>query len=98
MLRRLSVSAMLNRTSARAGGIEETNVGEYAALLREALRSGLRALEDPAVESRVREYFEQNPTFSRDPIHVAAVATRFVTRRNEESLLDQKHTPPAVKH
>jgi hypothetical protein len=74
---------MLNRTTPRLERTEGSHVGEYAALLRDALRSGLRALEDPAVESRVRNYFEQNPTFSRDPIHVAAVATRFATQQTD---------------
>ena len=47
------------------------------ALLREALRAGVRAMADTEVEARVREYFLQNPNYSRDAVHVAAVACRF---------------------
>ena len=47
--------------------------------LRAALRAGMTALADPNVESRVREYFEDNPGFSRDAVHVAAIACRFAT-------------------
>ena len=47
------------------------------ALLREALRAGVRALADAESEARVREYFLQNPSYSRDAMHVAAVACRF---------------------
>lgn len=49
--------------------------------IRSALRSGLEALEDPLVETRVREYFEKNPNFSRDPLHVAAVASQFAAEK-----------------
>jgi len=49
--------------------------------MREALRSGLRALEDPEVEVRVRDHFEKNPNFSRDPVHVAAVASQFAAEK-----------------
>lgn len=92
-----SVSNMLNRTPARPEQPEGKDVGEYAALLRDALRSGLRALEDPAVELRVRNYFEENPTFSRDPVHVAAVATRFAAQQYEVSSEPQLDAP-RVKH
>lgn len=51
------------------------------ALLREALRAGVRALADTEIEARVREYFEQNPSYSRDAVHVAAVACRFQAER-----------------
>ena len=47
------------------------------ALLRERLRAGVRALADTEVEARVRDYFLQNPSYSRDAVHVAAVACRF---------------------
>jgi len=42
-----------------------------------ALRAGMTALADPNVEARVRKYFEDNPSFSRDAVHVAAIACRF---------------------
>jgi hypothetical protein len=43
------------------------------------MRAGMTALADPNVESRVRKYFEDNPSFSRDAVHVAAIACRFAT-------------------
>jgi hypothetical protein len=50
-------------------------VNEQVALV-ESLRSGVNVMNDPAVEARVVEYFVKNPSFSRDAIHVAAVACR----------------------
>jgi hypothetical protein len=47
--------------------------------LRAALRAGMTALADPKVETRVRKYFEDNPSYSRDAVHVAAIACRFAT-------------------
>ena len=41
------------------------------------IQRGVEALRDPEVERRVREYFEQNPNYSRDMIHVAAIAVSF---------------------
>ena len=52
-------------------------VTDDRALLREALRAGVIALADAEIEARVREYFLQNPSYSRDAVHVAAVACRF---------------------
>jgi hypothetical protein len=49
--------------------------------LRAALRGGMTALADPNVEARVCKYFEDNPNFSRDAVHVAAIACRFATER-----------------
>jgi hypothetical protein len=50
-------------------------VSERAALIA-ALRSGVTAMADPEIEARVADYFIKNPTFSRDMVHVAAVACR----------------------
>jgi hypothetical protein len=47
--------------------------------LRAALRAGMTTLADPNVEARVRKYFEDNPSFSLDAVHVAAIACRFAT-------------------
>jgi hypothetical protein len=47
--------------------------------LQAALRIGMAALADPKVEARVRKYFEDNPSFSRDAVHAAAIARRFAT-------------------
>lgn len=49
--------------------------------LRAALRAGMTALSDPKVEARVRRYFEDNPSYSRDAVHVAAIACRFATEK-----------------
>jgi hypothetical protein len=49
--------------------------------LRAALRAGMTALADPNVEARVRKYFEDNPSFSRDAVHVAVIACRFATEK-----------------
>lgn len=65
---------------ARTPSVESES--DYIALLRAALHSGLTALGDPLIEARVREYFDQNPTFSRDPVHVAAVACQFAEQRH----------------
>ncbi len=45
--------------------------------LRAALRAGMTALADTEIEARVSEYFLQNPSYSRDAVHVAAIACRF---------------------
>ena len=58
----------------RRATIEET---DDRASLREALRAGVRALADAEIEARAREYFLQNPSYSRDAVHVAAIACRF---------------------
>ena len=48
---------------------------------RVASRSGLTALAEPQIEARVREHFEDNPSFNRDAVHVAAIACRFATEK-----------------
>lgn len=52
--------------------------------LLERIRRGVAALRDPEVERKVREYFERNPNFSRDMIHVAAIAVSFQSRKTAE--------------
>jgi hypothetical protein len=49
--------------------------------LRAALRAGMTALADPNVATRVRKYFEDNPSFSRDAAHVAAIACRLASEK-----------------
>lgn len=51
-----------------------------------ALRGGVEAMNDPAVESQVEDYFLKNPSASRDMVHVAAVACRV---RDELALASQ---------
>ena len=49
----------------------------YRRKLKEAFGEGVEALNDPEIERRVEAYFRENPSFSRDAVHVAAVACRF---------------------
>ena len=49
----------------------------YRRKLVEALGAGVEALHDPEVEARVTAYFRDNPDYSRDAVHVAAIACRF---------------------
>ena len=58
-----------------------THDSNNGAILRDALRAGLTALKDPQVEARVREYFEKNPGYNRDAVHVAAITCRFAAER-----------------
>ena len=51
--------------------------GFYHQKFKEALGAGVEALNDPDIEARVEAYFRENPTYSRDAVHVAAVACRF---------------------
>ncbi len=49
----------------------------YQQKLKEALGAGVEALNDPEIEMKVEAYFRENPSFSRDAVHVAAAACRF---------------------
>ena len=49
----------------------------YRRKLKEAFGEGVEALNDPEIERRVEAYFRENPSFSRDAVHVAAVACQF---------------------
>ena len=49
----------------------------YGQKLKEALGAGVEALNDPEIKKRVEAYFRDNPSFSRDAVHVAAIACRF---------------------
>ena len=48
----------------------------YRQKLKEALGAGVEALNDPEIEMKVEAYFRENPSFSRDAVHVAAIACR----------------------
>ena len=61
-------------TPSRAGEIPDDF---YRQKLKEALGAGVEALNDPEIEKRVGAYFRDNPSFSRDAVHVAAVACQF---------------------
>ncbi len=65
-------------TASRAGEIPDDF---YRRKLKEALGAGVEALNDPEIERKVEDYFRENPGFSRDAVHVAAVACRFKKER-----------------
>ena len=60
---------------------ETSDTANERAALVEALRSGVKAMADSEIESRVVDYFLKNPNYSRDAVHVAAVACRFQTEK-----------------
>jgi hypothetical protein len=51
--------------------------GFYQQKIKEALGAGVEALNDPDIEEKVKAYIQDNPTYSRDALHVAAVACQF---------------------
>ncbi len=68
--------------SSRKAASEFTHANEipddfYRQKLKEALGAGVEALNDPEIETKVEAYFCENPSFSRDAVHVAAIACRF---------------------
>ena len=63
--------------NAAASRAEEFPDDFYRQKLKEALGAGVEALKDPEIEKRVEAYFRENPGFSRDAVHVAAVACQF---------------------
>ncbi|MEO6751232.1 MAG: hypothetical protein ABIP85_05595 [Chthoniobacteraceae bacterium] len=79
------VARMIRRTSNRWTGYGEAAASESAEMpedfyrqkLKEALGEGVEALNDPEIEAKVEAYFRGNPSFSRDAVHVAAVACQF---------------------
>lgn len=85
-----------NATTSRA---EEIPDDFYRQKLKEALGAGVEALNDPEIEKRVEAYFRDNPTFSRDAVHVAAVACQFkkeqvtASRRQESASARENFSP-----
>ena len=43
-------------------------------------------MQDPLIAEQVERYFRDHPTYSRDAVHVAAVACRFVMKRGESAV------------
>lgn len=72
---------MLNRAAATPNTQIASERADAAAQLLESLREGVEALRDSEVEAKVHHYFEAHPAYSRDLIHVAAVATRFQSEK-----------------
>ena len=58
----------------------------------EALGAGVEALNIPEIEAKVQAYFRENPGYSRDAVHVAAIACRF-----KKELVKAKAAQPPVK-
>jgi hypothetical protein len=72
------------RTRNDAPGAEQSGEvpkGFYQQKLKEALGAGVEALNDPDIKARVEAYFCENSTYSRDAVHVAAVACRFKKKK-----------------
>lgn len=79
-----------NDPAGAATSVGSLTDGFYREKLKEALGEGVAALNDPEIEKQVEAYFRDNPSFSRDAVHVAAVACRFkkekvIARRSEQA-------------
>ncbi|HWC58712.1 MAG TPA: hypothetical protein VHC44_03390 [Verrucomicrobiae bacterium] len=78
MIRRVSNASGVNHSDAsatdRTGDIPDDF---YRRKFVEALGEGVEALKDPEIEAKVKAYFRENPDYSRDAVHVAAIACRF---------------------
>ena len=74
--------------SATASPPDEIPNDFYRQKLKEALGAGVEALNDPEIEKRVEAYFRENPSFSRDAVHVAAVACQF---KKEQVMVNCRH-------
>ena len=59
--------------------------------LKRALRSGVEAIKDPEIRAVVEAYFRDNPTYSQDLIHVAAIAARFQQEKAAAKAGEQRH-------
>ena len=81
-------SSRAGSDSATASRAEEIPDDFYRQKLREALGAGVAALNDPEIEKRVEAYFRENPSFSRDAVHVAAVACQF---KKEQVMASRRH-------
>ena len=67
---------MLNRS-------ERRSEPDWTRSLKQALRAGVEAMHDPEIAEQVEQYFRDNPNYSRDAVHVAAIACRCVLERGE---------------
>ena len=78
MIRRVSNAADVNHSDASATDrTRDIPEGFYRRKLVEALGEGVEALNDPEIETKVQAYFRENPAYSGDAVHVAAIACRF---------------------
>jgi hypothetical protein len=67
---------MLNRS-------ERRSEPDWTHSLKQALRAGVEAMHDPEIAEQVEQHFRDNPNYSRDAVHVAAIACRCVLERGE---------------
>ena len=89
MIRRNSSN---DRTSATAGRGDLPG-DFYRKKLVEAFGAGVEALNNPEIEAKVQAYFRDNPNYSRDAVHVAAIACRFKKELVEAKAAQQGQTP-----
>lgn len=61
--------------------------------LVKALGKGVEALNDPEIEAKVLAYFRENPNYSRDAVHVAAIACRFKKESVEAKTASAQQQP-----
>lgn len=80
---------MIHRSNDAPNDCGGASHGEPVVELIERLREGVAALNDPAIEAKVRDYFERNPNYSCDVIHVAAVACAFHAAKQRAATLTQ---------
>lgn len=62
---------------------DERSEPDWTRSLKQALRAGVQAMQNPDIAERVEQYFRDHPSYSRDAVHIAAVACRFVLERGE---------------
>jgi hypothetical protein len=84
-------SSRADTGSATASQVEAIPDDFYRQKLKDALGAGVAALNDPEIEKRVESYFRENPSFSRDAVHVAAVACQF----KKEQVMASRHQETA---
>ena len=86
-------SSGADRGCATASRVEDIPDDFYRQKLKEALGAGVEALNDPEIEKRVEAYFRENPSFSRDAVHVAAIACQF----KKEQVMKSRHRETALR-
>jgi hypothetical protein len=82
---REAAGAATNGESSEASNDMPVQTPSDTVALQEALGAGRTAMENPLVEAAVEAYFANNPGYSRDPIHVAAIACQFAARQEQAS-------------
>ena len=91
--RTTSRSSRTDRDDTAASQSAEMPGDFYRQKLKEALGSGVEALNDPEIEAKVEAYLRENPSFSRDAVHVAAIACQF----KREKVIATRHKETASR-